>query len=53
MKGLDQMHPRSNTVKSRGQLNYWHVAFKHKGPSINYVIADREGGVWPKDYNIT
>ena len=24
-----------------------------KGPSINYVIADREGGVWPKDYNIT
>ena len=27
--------------------------YSYKGSSINYVIADRGGGVSPKDYSIT
>ena len=33
--------------------NLWTAPDDNEGPFINYVIADREGGVWPKDYNIT
>ena len=33
---------------SRSQLGWF-----SKGSSINYVIADRGGGVSPKDYGIT
>ena len=37
--------------KSIGELILWD--YSTKGSSINYVIADRGGGVSPKDYSIT